>query len=112
MVMDPFIFIVTYGLFFTYNIFYFLTIDNINIKPNTILLSNNTIPSIQNNTFANILNLVNNQTEQINIKNNELEKINNNFIKKYNQNKNHNYNFFEKAQNCYISDIIIHYKCD
>ncbi len=112
MVMDPFIFIVTYGLFFTYNIFYFLTIDNINIKPNTILLSNNTIPSIQNNTFANILNLVNNQTEQINIKNNELEQINNNFIKKYNQNKNYNYNFFEKGQNCYISDIIIHYKCE
>lgn len=106
MVMNPFIFIVTYGLFFTYNIFYFLIIDNNSTKSNTILnIQNNSIPNIQNNTILN-------QIEQINIKNNELEQINNNFIKKYNQNKNHNYNFFEKEQNCYISDIIIHYKCD
>jgi hypothetical protein len=127
MVMNPYIFILTYGLFFIYNIFYFLIIDNnLNNKngSNTNLLYNNTNLLLNNTNFLNIQNQTNiNFTNQIisimntnqdlytqtgNLKNHSDNSIS--LFKKLSNFEKKEYKYFRHE--CYISDIIIHYKCE
>ncbi len=108
--MNPFIFIITYGLFFTYNIFYFLLISENKEESN----NNNFIKS--NQTYNSSLNDKQNlENTTISISTplfiNSLKNNNNTYI--ISKKNNHKESYENKYhQNCYISDVIIHYKCE
>ncbi len=116
MVMNPLIFIITYGLFFSYNMIYFFLIkDNNNLIKSVNLIQNEIEIDNNNKSFSYENTNLLNKTYYDNKLNNTLVNKSNNtnhnklIIKKEKQNNNYYSNSYKT--NCYISDIIIHYKC-